>query len=94
MKQEIIVNVLGYTNTGKTTVAHIIQQALAAHGIEASYVDEEAGPFESSDVQTARIASVAERAKVTINEVWAQRMPQVSAAETATVWPFPTGQRP
>lgn len=93
MKQQITVNVLGYTNSGKTTISHIIRDALLAHGIEAEYVDKEAGPHESADVQAARIKSVADKAQVVINEVWAQRLP--SRDDVASeVWPFPTGQRP
>lgn len=66
---DITIIVSGCTNSGKTTIAELIQEFLIKEGFDSTHVEFE--PFNNQSREThtdARIESVKERAKITIKE--------------------------
>ena len=70
-KEEVVIQVIGYTGVGKTTIAQLITNALNYHAINTTFRDPDS--TKGIDLSEPRIQRVRRNTKVRVEEIQAQR---------------------
>jgi uridine kinase len=73
MKRELVVNVTGFSGSGKTTIAYEISKHLRSLGFEVEFSDSEMNPVTLIDYQDGRLEVMKDKVKINIKQTQLQR---------------------